>query len=95
MHHKVAGTWLLKHTPPWVQIECANLWVVVLVVLPKEAWPRGGTIGAPQFCICIQGWNKEKMIRFAHNERASGYWELYMMGIVGCDKCGSHPTCTM
>ena len=47
MHHKVAGTWLLKHTPPWVQIECANLWVVVLVVLPKEAWPRGGTIGAP------------------------------------------------
>ena len=47
MHHTVAGTWLLKHTLPWVQLKCVNLWVVVLVVLPKEAWPRGGTIGAP------------------------------------------------
>ena len=46
MHHIVAGTWLLKHTLPWVQIKCVYLWVVVLVVLPKEVWPRGGTIGA-------------------------------------------------
>ena len=60
MHHTGVGTWLLRHTLPWVQIKCVYLWVVVLVVLPKEVWPRGRTIGAPQFCIRIQGWNKEK-----------------------------------
>ena len=60
MHHKVAGTWLLKHTPPWVQIECANLWVVVLVVLPKEAWPRGGTIGARSFVFVYRDGTRKK-----------------------------------
>ena len=47
MHHTGVGTWLLRHTLPWVQIKCVYLWVVVLVVLPKEVWPRGRTIGAP------------------------------------------------
>ena len=46
MHHTGVGTWLLRHTLPWVQIKCVYLWVVVLVVLRKEVWPRGGTIGA-------------------------------------------------
>ena len=46
MHHTGVGTWLLRYTLPWVQIKCVYLWVVVLVVLPKEVWPRGGTIGA-------------------------------------------------
>ena len=44
MHLKVAGTWLLKHTPPWVQIECANFWVVVLVVLPKRLGLEGALL---------------------------------------------------
>ena len=60
MHHTGVGTWLLRYTLPWVQIKCVYLWVVGLVVLPKEVWPRGGTIGALQFCIPIQGWDKEK-----------------------------------
>ena len=66
-----------------------------MLSFPKRFGLEEALLEPCSFVFLYRDGTKKKMIRFAHSRGASGYWELKMMGIVGCDKCGSLPTCTM